>query len=336
MKESKDVLSAAKMSFDMKAWKEQMEKTMNQPYVQDFRERFPNVAEHEIFATATRFLSAMQEEENCKKCMALQLEGNISELEKLKYRLANCPNGRKGKRFEIIANEANRIEEITVQCNYDKQFQQLTKEASLIKAVHTPKRMLDIDLKDIVPHKSRKNALEAIFTFIQEMKTNGTAEGVYLYGDFGVGKSYLVAFAAKTLALEGIETTIVYVPEFFREIKSSIKDGTIEEKIQFAKETQVLVLDDICAEQLTPWLRDEVLGPILQYRYVNELPTLFTSNCDKNELEVHLTKVYRRPNDLYDVSPEMEKRNAQRIMQRIEFTTKFVEVIGENLRRKYK
>ena len=336
MKNTKEVLSSAKFSFNIKAWKEQMEETMKKPYVQSFRQRFPGVSEDEIFATATRFLSAMHEVENCKQCMSIQFDENTSEIEKLKFRLEHCKNGEKGKRFEMVANEANRVEEITMQCEYDKQFQTINKEAGLIKAVHTPRRMLDIDLSDIDPQPSRKNALEAIFEFIRDMKANKKSDGLYLYGDFGVGKSFLVAFVAKTLALEGIETTIVYVPEFFREIKSSIKDGTIEEKIQFAKETQILVLDDICAEQLSPWLRDEVLGPILQYRYVNELPTLFTSNCDKDELEIHLINVSRKTNDTYAVSPEMERRKAQRIMQRVEYTTKFVEVIGENLRRKYK
>ncbi|MGQ7874933.1 hypothetical protein [Bacillus sp. 1A] len=102
-----------------------------------------------------------------------------------------------------------------------------------------------------------------------------------------MSKSYLVAFAVKALAIEGIETTIVYLPNFFREIKSSIKDRTI--KVLFAKEAPILVLDSLCAEQLSACLWVEVLGPILQHRYTNEIPTLFTSNCNGSELEVHLT-----------------------------------------------
>ena len=37
----------------------------------------------------------------------------------------------------------------------------------------------------------------------------------------------------------------------------------------------VLILDDIGSEMNTQWVRDEVLGPILQFRMLEELPTFF-------------------------------------------------------------
>ncbi|PEQ70116.1 prepilin peptidase [Bacillus toyonensis] len=337
MKDTKEILSSSEMfSFSFEKWKEQIEKTMKHPYVQEFRKMYPGVPEQTLTSTATRFQSAIIEYENCSSCKEMQFDKSLSEYDKLVYRLNNCPNAKKGERFDIRSNESNRIEELTKQCEFDLNLRMLQKENRLIKAVNTPKKMLNINLEDIDPQSSREPALAAVFEFIKDMKTTGKADGLYLHGDFGVGKSYLVAFAAKTLATEGIETTIVYVPEFFREIKASITDGTIEDKIQFAKETPILVLDDICAEQLSAWLRDEVLGPILQHRYTNELPTLFTSNCDKSELEIHLTHVTRKANDSYGITPEMESRKAKRILQRIEFTTKFVEVVGVNLRAKYK
>ena len=48
------------------------------------------------------------------------------------------------------------------------------------------------------------------------------------------------------------------------------------------------MLDDIRAEEVTPWVRDEVIGPLLHYRMVHELPTFFSSNFDYSELEHHL------------------------------------------------
>ena len=48
------------------------------------------------------------------------------------------------------------------------------------------------------------------------------------------------------------------------------------------------MLDDIGAEEVTPWVRDEVIGPLLHYRMVHELPTFFSSNFDYSELEHHL------------------------------------------------
>ena len=39
------------------------------------------------------------------------------------------------------------------------------------------------------------------------------------------------------------------------------------------KQAEVLILDDIGAEQSTPWVRDEILQVILQYRMQEDLPT---------------------------------------------------------------
>ncbi len=55
--------------------------------------------------------------------------------------------------------------------------------------------------------------------------------------------------------------------------KNAIKDGSVKERIDEIKMAQVLVLDDIGAEQHSPWVRDDVLQVILQYRMQENLPT---------------------------------------------------------------
>ncbi|MDI5788502.1 hypothetical protein PO124_09190 [Bacillus licheniformis] len=39
------------------------------------------------------------------------------------------------------------------------------------------------------------------------------------------------------------------------------------------KSTPILMLDDIGAESMSSWVRDEVLGAILQHRMSQQLPT---------------------------------------------------------------
>ena len=68
---------------------------------------------------------------------------------------------------------------------------------------------------------------------------------------------------------------LVYFPEFLREIKSSIQDNSIGEKIDAVKRVQVLMLDDIGAEAMSSFVRDDVLGAILQFRMLENLPTLY-------------------------------------------------------------
>ena len=63
----------------------------------------------------------------------------------------------------------------------------------------------------------------------------------------------------------------------------------MKQKLQRIREANILMIDDIGAEEVTPWVRDEVIGPLLHYRMVQELPTFFSSNLNFEELEHHLS-----------------------------------------------
>jgi primosomal protein DnaI len=86
--------------------------------------------------------------------------------------------------------------------------------------------------------------------------------------------------------------------------------------------TPLLLLDDIGAENCSAWSRDEVLGPILQYRMDNNLPIFFTSNLSLNELEKSLSMT----------SSGVDKVKARRIIERIKQLTTNLELISKNRR----
>ena len=67
--------------------------------------------------------------------------------------------------------------------------------------------------------------------------------------------------------------------EYFKKYLESSK-----EKFDYIKKVPLLLIDDIGAEGLTAYNRDEVLCPLLQYRMDNYLPTFFTSNLSLKEL----------------------------------------------------
>ena len=85
----------------------------------------------------------------------------------------------------------------------------------------------------------------------------------------------------------------------------------------------LLLIDDIGAEKVTEWGRDEILGTILQYRMNNNLPTFLTSNLNITELETHLSIS----------SSGMDKVKARRIIERIKQLTDDIEMISENRRK---
>src|SRR5690625_5858817 len=83
---------------------------------------------------------------------------------------------------------------------------------------------------------------------------------MYFYGPFGVGKTYFLGALANELKKLNISSMLIYMPEFVREIRDSFKDDSVNEKINYFKNADVLMIDDIGAETQSAWLRDEVLG----------------------------------------------------------------------------
>ena len=83
------------------------------------------------------------------------------------------------------------------------------------------------------------------------------------------------------------------------------------------------MLDDIGSESMTSWMRDEVLGRILNYRMHQGLPTFFTSNLDYEQLRHHYS---------YTQKGEVEEIKGARILERIKALSVPVAITGTNYR----
>lgn len=117
-------------------------------------------------------------------------------------------------------------------------------------------------------------------------------QGLFLYGSAGAGKTVLSAQllldVRKHLWLNGQNKTVgfVSVPSLFARLKRSFdtKDENQYEILDELNNTWLLVLDDLGMSG-TPsnWLL-ETLYVIINHRYENLLPTIFTSNLNLNDL----------------------------------------------------
>jgi primosomal protein DnaI len=197
------------------------------------------------------------------------------------------------------------------------------KYKSLIKSMYVPKDILDASLESLEFDEGRSDAILLIQEFLNQYEPGKRMQGLYLYGSFGIGKTYFLGALANGLAQKKVSSMLVYVPEFMRELKGSLQDQSINSKIDAVKKVPVLMLDDIGAESMSSWMRDDILGSILQYRMLENLPTFFTSNFDFKGLEHHLS---------YTQRGEEEKVKAARIMERIKYLAKPVELKGKNRR----
>lgn len=198
--------------------------------------------------------------------------------------------------------------------------------ARRITTISMPKDIKQAKIDGFDKDASRFDALTKGIEFINAMKADPTHfhPGLYIYGPFGVGKTYLTGALANELADRNIQTTMVHFPSFAVEMKAAISTNNVAEKIDAIKKSPVLMIDDIGADSMSSWVRDEVLGVILEYRMQQQLSTFFTSNFSMNQLEQEHLRVNQRGDD--------EPLKAKRLMQRIRFLSREVEMTGANRR----
>src|SRR5690606_33057120 len=100
--------------------------------------------------------------------------------------------------------------------------------------------------------KARAKAVTAINKYILDTREKGLQKnGMYLVGKFGTGKTFLMCYMLYELASEGLTGAIVYMPDFSEELKSMFAEPQrLKETIDMLKDTDLLVFDDIGAENL--------------------------------------------------------------------------------------
>lgn len=194
-----------------------------------------------------------------------------------------------------------------------------------MRAMDMPKDIREATFERYEVTRERSQATNEAIGFIESYTDNPEKfhEGLYLQGSFGVGKSYLLGAIAHELAEKGFKTTLVHFPSFAVEMKQSIGNNTSGEKIEAIKQAPVLMIDDIGADNMSSWIRDDVLGVILQYRMQEQLATFFSSNLDLKQLEEHLSVTQRG---------EEEPLKAKRLMERIRYLSKEINMTGQNRR----
>ncbi|NLN84015.1 MAG: ATP-binding protein [Firmicutes bacterium] len=144
-----------------------------------------------------------------------------------------------------------------------------------------------VDQRDSEYDKAQK-VLTGAKEFTQSIKDGQETKGLYIFGGAGVGKTHLVSAIANDLIEAGIVPLYLMVADLLDEIRRGFESDQGRENadllIEQARGTRVLILDDIGAERSTDW-SVEKLFQIVNERYLNQAPIVFTSNYDLYDLE---------------------------------------------------
>ncbi len=209
------------------------------------------------------------------------------------------------------------IDFIYVPCKYKKEQERLLALKNTATKELNSARFVNIDVFD----KNRVEVIKWIKKFYDEYDLYKDLKGLYLHGSFGSGKSFLIYALLNELNMnKKIDFIALYFPQILKDLKEDW--DTYNEKMEKYCTVPILLLDDIGAEQVSEWGRDEVLGTILQNRMNNHLTTFFTSNLTLEELEYHLSLA----------KSSLDKVKARRIVERIKQLTIDFELITDNKR----
>lgn len=181
--------------------------------------------------------------------------------------------------------------------------------------------LYDLDFNDLEIENESINYIK-LYNYLKNFNFEQTKKGLYICGDMGIGKSYLMVAFLNSLAKKNIKVAILKINEFISKYKSIELLSDRIELINNIKKVDILVFDDIGSEYSTNFTKDEILLPILDYRMNHQHLTFFTSNYNLDRLE----NVYALSNDKNDTV------NAKRIIERIKTLAKIFFLDSNNKR----
>jgi DNA replication protein DnaC len=132
------------------------------------------------------------------------------------------------------------------------------------------------------------NSLE--WAFNRARQYAGSLNGwLLLQGGFGCGKTHLAAAIANFVVGMGVPTLFLTVPDLLDTLRFSYdsEDTTFEQRFDEIRNAPLLVLDDFGTQNATAWAQEK-LFQIVNYRYINKLPLVVTTNLDLDEIEARI------------------------------------------------
>jgi len=314
----------ANKSVGSKIIEKRAEEVLKHPYIVKFiMENQGDIYPSQLKPHLSKLIQYIQEKDNCKNCPGLK----------------QCPNLMQGH-YSYLKAYMGHLDVIMKECSKLEMHQMEQRRKTLIQCHDVPEEIQNATFEDTDMEGERIKAIDSAIEFCNQCAANKKGEsnkiprGIYLYGSFGVGKSHIAGAIANTLANYDIPVVMVHMPTLANEMRDTVSESmrgnttspTVSKKLNVLSEVPVLILDDIGTETYTFWLRDNVLGTILQARATKKLPTIYTSNLTLDELQERFSIINNKGQFIE------ERVGAARLMERIRPYVIPIEVIGRNRR----
>ena len=117
-----------------------------------------------------------------------------------------------------------------------------------------------------------------------------------LQGGYGCGKTHLAAAIANFTVSMGVPTLFLTVPDLLDTLRFAYDDpeATFEGRFNEIRAAPLLVMDDFGTQNATAWAQEK-LFQIINYRYINQLPLVITTNLLLEEIEGRIRSRLEHP-----------------------------------------
>lgn len=162
-------------------------------------------------------------------------------------------------------------------------------EFAQIPAIYADNRLSNFQLSVYEDKKAVQSACMLIKKYLDNFQKNSKKGiGLYIYSSMkGSGKTRLASSIANDLIERHYSVRFATCMEIFDEIRKTYDkaaDYTESDVLNCITRCKVLVIDDFGVEFSNDW-RNEKLYTIINARYINGLPTIFTSNFSVDNLK---------------------------------------------------
>jgi DNA replication protein DnaC len=203
----------------------------------------------------------------------------------------------------------------------------------LLDIARIPQRYAHCELEnfDVLPSPDRciERAKIAAEKFVEEYPMSQPF-GLLFMGPQGVGKTHLaVGIIKRLIKLKSVSCLFRTFPELLKEIQNSYNavSQTSELSLLFpVLETEVLVLDELGAQNPSSWVRDEV-SYVLNYRYNENKVTILTTNFKDEE---------ERKDSKKGITDTLSERIGVRMRSRLYEMCKTIKMDGNDFRKEIK
>ena len=104
-----------------------------------------------------------------------------------------------------------------------------------------------------------------------------------LAGPTGTGKTHLAVAIAWEWFEDGFSVIFARMDDLLDDLRAGYENSTYRKRLEAIRRCELLVLDDLGAEDTKDWAAEKV-DRIIDWRYINRLPLVVTTNARGDEL----------------------------------------------------